>query len=676
MKTKYISILKKIVIFLLVTFKIFAQTNFCDQCVFTVSDLKTDAPGCKCYVDVTYNWNWSPGGNPSQFPYGIDAAVKSPGLITSIVQNVPFNSWPGWTVLPTTLPAQNSASNCCPSNLDTQVPFFPLKTYGWKSSTAIPAFAVLKFRIYLNFGTASQITLWLRVLNGGVNFPVNNNNKDCWYACQLVKNIDRITYTIAADQSQLCPNAIGTLHSVVRFLDPAPSLDCDIKWYRAPAPDLNNPPVTTNPLQAPWALMPQIGGLDLQDYSLTGSSWYIARISCGCSSLYSNPVLVTVCPMPNSIGNLVLDGTTNNVIHQCISWAGGLLSFTDPGVCNYNVKWSKSTDCGTTWTLAATTNTNKYNFTGPFPYSGTECNKCYMFKAEVSYTCNGALQNLPEKIFTCYVDKQTQPGIITAFPWDMCGSPCSFLTTYDNEHPVLCNPHGTVLNYSGGCGDVIKWESSTDDINWNEITWQGTTHYFNTGIINQTTLYRVTIKNGACSPDYKKIKVIVKPQLTVDISGCSMLCEGQNCNLTAITSYTSNGLNYMVHYKWFLNGSPTGCPDASTCTANQPGNYYVIVSDNVCNKEAKSNVINICSPSVEISGPTTFCPGQQFILKAFTNSCFPCAPGEISFNWTGPGGFTATSQSITRNVEGLYTVIAKCPNGCFTKATKNVVRCP
>ena len=124
-------------------------------------------------------------------------------------------------------------------------------------------------------------------------------------------------------------------------------------------------------------------------------------------------------------------------------------------------------------------------------------------------------------------------------------------------------------------GEIIRWESSVDAINWTTINGtadQNLNPYRFTGI-ETTTLYRAVIKSGECSESYSPISIIsvipadIKPN-PVSASP-AVVCIGTGTTLTSQSGYATGSylqggdfqtgqLNTQDPNGWLVDGSPGG----------------------------------------------------------------------------------------------------------------------
>ncbi len=155
--------------------------------------------------------------------------------------------------------------------------------------------------------------------------------------------------------------------------------------------------------------------------------------------------------------------------------------------------------------------------------------------------------------------------------------------------------------------------------------------------------------------------------VTVVESGCSItgnvipgpyaFCTAGSVTLTAPAGYTS--------YLW-SNGATTPSIVVSTT-----GNYNVKVTNAAGCTNVSPNVTTelnpVQTPSVSTSGTNT-CAGT-FTLTSSTASAYA---------WTGPSGFTASTQSITPSLSGTYslTTTGLCQNWTAAPTVVSVLAAP
>ena len=132
------------------------------------------------------------------------------------------------------------------------------------------------------------------------------------------------------------------------------------------------------------------------------------------------------------------------------------------------------------------------------------------------------------------------------------------------------------------------------------------------------------------------------PGPTCYIKGETTICKGSSTVLC--------GPEDMVSYFWT---GPQGTATTQCITAFATGTYSLTISDGVGKSTCMATVVladpSKCGspPKCFIKGETEICPGGKTTL---------CGPGNVTWHWTGPGGFEAFSQCITVSTTGEYVL--------------------
>ena len=199
-----------------------------------------------------------------------------------------------------------------------------------------------------------------------------------------------------------------------------------------------------------------------------------------------------------------------------------------------------------------------------------------------------------------------------------------------------------------------------------------------TGVSPTTsTQYIVTATNSyGCSASNTTSTVTVNTiPTTPTVSNNGPVCAGSSLNLTTPTvtgaSYSWTGPNGFT--------STSQNPIVSTnATVSMSGSYSVIVTVNACTSAVGTTSVTVnplpTTPTATNNGP--ICAGSTLSLTT------PTVTG-ASYSWTGPNGFTSSSQNptvsinATANMSGTYYVTTTV-NGCTsatgtTSATVNAI---
>jgi large repetitive protein len=175
------------------------------------------------------------------------------------------------------------------------------------------------------------------------------------------------------------------------------------------------------------------------------------------------------------------------------------------------------------------------------------------------------------------------------------------------------------------------------------------------GCVTAVTTYNVTIGNLGATP------------AVTDDTKCTAPFNGA-------ISLTVTGAVGVPTFSWTGPGGFTSSSQNITNLA--PGMYSLTMNDPVSGCGFTSNIsVNDLSPTLvitqtgEVDNSRCVIPYNGSLDISVTGSL-----GAPTFQWTGPGGFTSTSQNISSVVDGSYDVTVTDPvSGCSTTLTGLVV---
>lgn len=259
-------------------------------------------------------------------------------------------------------------------------------------------------------------------------------------------------------------------------------------------------------------------------------------------------------------------------------------------------------------------------------------------------------------------------------------SPGTYTVTYSNSNAgctsstysvinIYPTPTLNIVNNTPICaGNSASITLNTPVISY---TWSGPGSFSSNAqnpTINSTTtsntgVYQVNIKdvNGCVNSGTTNVIINPNPQITIPTPTA---CSGGSFTLT-----TSGGTTY----QWTGPGGFTSNlqnPTFTNSNSTLNGVYSVLVTDaNGCTG-SNSVTVNV-NPSFTISVTNNSPICEKSILQI--NS-----PAGYIYNWTGPNGFTSTSQSpqiinTSLSSSGQYSLTAFDLNGCQGNAVTNVV---
>lgn len=304
---------------------------------------------------------------------------------------------------------------------------------------------------------------------------------------------------------------------------------------------------------------------------------------------------------------------------------------------------------GYTIKLSADTlpNATGYYWTGPNGFTSTLQHPTIANAAPIhqgTYNLIAILGNCTSSVSTVAISIQSTPQAVSNSP--------------------ICEGQALSLSTSSIAGATYSWTGP----NGFSSTLQspGKTNM----TLSDSGIYSVTISSAGCGtigPYSTLVAVhVIPPAPTASNNG--PLCVGDNLNLT------STGISGT--YKWIgPNGFSSNVQNLSrpTVQASFAGIYSVSVSQNGCSSNATSTTVvinnNPVTPVAANNGP--LCAGQTLSLTASLIA-------GASYTWSGPNGFSSTTQNPVRTNltlidAGNYSVIATL-NGCnSTAATTTLV---
>lgn len=179
--------------------------------------------------------------------------------------------------------------------------------------------------------------------------------------------------------------------------------------------------------------------------------------------------------------------------------------------------------------------------------------------------------------------------------------------------------------------------------------------------------YTLYVSLNGCNSEVSLSSIEVAPKPAFSIQGELLICNNQNSTLTV------NPLNFtadQVSFNWYLNGTFLETEPNGVLEINQAGFYSVEVSLGIC---AETQQIEIVERVIDI--PIVFeekCIDNRKTLAVANADQFV----NYTFDWTGPGGFTA--QGATIDISGMptgyYAVTVTDPMGCFASLEINVLK--
>ncbi len=388
----------------------------------------------------------------------------------------------------------------------------------------------------------------------------------------------------------------------------------------------------------------------------------------GCSATAN--VTVTVNPLPN------VNISGNNSFCQ-----GDNVTLTATGASTY--AWSNSQNQASITVCSA----------GSYTVTGTDANGCSN-TASKTVTVNPTY-NIPLTHSICqgesynfYGQNLTTAGTYTHTLQTVNG--CDSVLTLSlsvkalptptiTGNTSLCEGETTTLTANGGVSYVWGNAATANSIN-----------------VSQSGIYTVTATNAEGCSALASVTMTVNPLPSVNISGNSSFCQGDNVMLTATGASTYVWSNASSNAAITVSSAGTytvtgtdanGCSNTATKTVTVNPTYNIPLTHSICQGESYNfygqnlttagtythtlQTVNGCDsmltltltvrplPTPTISGNTTLCQGQSTTLTA---------NGGVSYLWSD----ASTNSSISVSQSGIYTVTATNAEGCTGTATVTV----
>jgi hypothetical protein len=235
-----------------------------------------------------------------------------------------------------------------------------------------------------------------------------------------------------------------------------------------------------------------------------------------------------------------------------------------------------------------------------------------------------------------------------------CTTTDSVVVTQDISKPTLTVAAPGVLNCTTASVSVTAGSNGT-------VSWSGYAAGVNPITVSAPGKYYVTARgtNGCTVTDSVVVtQDISKPTLTVAAPGVL------NCTTTSVS--VTAGSNGTVTWSGYAAG-------VNPISVSTPGKYYVTArGTNGCTITDSVTVTQNITPAANVqatnNGPLT-CTKPTVQITGSTTST------GVSYRWTGPNNFTATTAQANVTVEGNYTlVVTNNQNGCTATTSTPVAQ--
>jgi hypothetical protein len=246
-----------------------------------------------------------------------------------------------------------------------------------------------------------------------------------------------------------------------------------------------------------------------------------------------------------------------------------------------------------------------------------------------------------------------------------CSRSVNVLVTENTTAPTITIPAVAALTCSNPASTLINTPSTSVNYQWSGPGINAGNQNTANPNISLPGTYSVTITDpvngctGTASANVSEDRV----DPVVTLSGGEL-----DCNDPTITIIGSSNPATGISVQWLLNGS-TIAGTGTSLSVNQSGTYTLAVTNNAngCTSQAQAVVTeNFQNPNVSVTGGEVTCIAPTLSVVGTSST-----PG-VSYQWNGPGGFTANTAITQVTVPGPYVLTVRAPNGCTSQATATV----
>ncbi|MEM7572287.1 MAG: gliding motility-associated C-terminal domain-containing protein [Bacteroidota bacterium] len=147
-------------------------------------------------------------------------------------------------------------------------------------------------------------------------------------------------------------------------------------------------------------------------------------------------------------------------------------------------------------------------------------------------------------------------------------------------------------------------------------------------------------------------------EISCMVEGPTNICAGDSA------TYTVDITNGLAPFTFSWTGPGDFMSTDESITVFEAGEYCVLVTDaNGCMTECCQTLSISPEISCEVEGPTMICEGDEATYTAVVTG----GEGPFTINWTGPGDFSGSGESVTVSAEGEYCAMITDANGCATE---------
>ena len=415
--------------------------------------------------------------------------------------------------------------------------------------------------------------------------------------------------------------------------------------------------------------------------TITTSGTYtvtVTNTSSGCSAMSSIAINgSSTAPNINitNIGSLSCNSSTVSLTANVSNLPSSSLNYAWSGGNNPNVATNTVTTAGT-YTVTVTNTINGCSSTQSTTLVGDYTPPTANAGADVTLTCNNPSTILSANGGVAYnwSNGATQGGTVnpstttlytvTVTGANNCTATDNIVVTVSNTPPSISPIPNAVLTCSNPMATLIGNAIGANSYLWSNGVQATSITVSNSG---NYTLTATGINGCTASTTVSVTEDKILP--SVNFFSNSPLCANSTLYLNA-----SGGVNYQwAGPNGFTLSNSSGNATINNVSNSNTGTYFVTVTAaNGCSNTSSTTVSvnNTAANAVTANSNSPLCDGNILSLQA--------SNGGLSYQWTGPNGFSSflqnpTIPNITSANIGFYTVSVTLANGCVSVGQTSVI---
>ncbi len=174
---------------------------------------------------------------------------------------------------------------------------------------------------------------------------------------------------------------------------------------------------------------------------------------------------------------------------------------------------------------------------------------------------------------------------------------------------------------------------------------------FNSNVAGVYEIFATGINGCDTTVTFEILKDTIPPEFILNVS------DTITCNVQEVT-LTASSMTMLSEYNWI---GPSGFTSRSPAPSIRNGGRYIFHTRGLNGCSSVDTIfvaIDTISPAVQAMAEEITCIASKATLDVLSNDM------DVTYEWSGPAGFSSTQQSPIAVTPGTYTVALTSRNGC------------